>query len=153
MAIASYMIIVILLFYGGILWLQFFLSRKPNRWLGLSFPWSLSCFPSRPFWELPPTRPCAPQLPQLWKTEPPIQRRMWSSLLRKKTQDSLSQLLSPYLLNTIYHLWFCSESTQAAAAEERKIWNWKNEYSKTWNNRTARHYMQKPGIAGPALSL
>ena len=38
MAIASYMIIVILLFYGGILWLQFFLSRKPNRWLGLILP-------------------------------------------------------------------------------------------------------------------
>lgn len=38
MAIASYMIIVILLFYGGILWLQFFLSRKPTAGWGLSFP-------------------------------------------------------------------------------------------------------------------
>ena len=34
MAIASYMIIVILLFSGASLWLQFFLSRKPNRQAG-----------------------------------------------------------------------------------------------------------------------
>ncbi len=38
MAIASYMIIVILLFTGRLFWLQFFLSRKPNRWLGLILP-------------------------------------------------------------------------------------------------------------------
>ena len=48
MAIASYMIIVILLFYGGILWLQFFLSRKPNRWLGLILPHLFPVFPPGP---------------------------------------------------------------------------------------------------------
>lgn len=104
MAIASYMIIVILLFYGGILWLQFFLSRKPNRWLGLILPLISFLFSLQALLGIAAYSTCAPQLPQLWKTEPPIQQRMWSSLLRKKTQDSLSQLLSPYLLNTIYRL-------------------------------------------------
>ncbi len=42
MAIATYMILVILVFFGGSLWLQFYLSGKPSRWPGLILP--LICF-------------------------------------------------------------------------------------------------------------
>lgn len=42
MAIATYIILVILVFFGGFLWLQFYLSGKRSRWPGLILP--LICF-------------------------------------------------------------------------------------------------------------
>ena len=42
MAMANYFILVTLVFFGGFLWLQFYLSGKPGRWPGLILP--LICF-------------------------------------------------------------------------------------------------------------
>lgn len=42
MAFASYTIFIILLVFGGIFWLQLFLSKKQSRWPGLLLP--LLCF-------------------------------------------------------------------------------------------------------------
>lgn len=42
MAIANYFILVTLVFFGGFLWLQFYLSGKSGRWPGLILP--LICF-------------------------------------------------------------------------------------------------------------
>ena len=38
----SIILVVILVFFGGSLWLQFYLSGKPGRWPGLILP--LICF-------------------------------------------------------------------------------------------------------------
>lgn len=76
MAIASYMIIVcnpcFSVFTGRSSTLAAVLSvsRKPNRWLGLILPLISFYFPPG-LAELPPTRPCAPQLPIAWENRPP----------------------------------------------------------------------------------